>query len=154
QLKGFQKFDINNSSDEFHFFLQGAGGSLDFSNKYFEPQHLVIEAEQTTSAVQIVGSAKADEISGSDFSDQLSGDKGNDILRGGFGNDTINGGLGNDTLFGDDGKDTYVFNTALGAGNVDHFGDFRGVDDTIKLDHHIFAALGQTTGILSASAFK
>src|SRR5262245_36916120 len=29
QLKSFQKFDINNSSDEFHFFLQGAGGSLD-----------------------------------------------------------------------------------------------------------------------------
>src|SRR5262249_29525793 len=43
---------------------------------------------------------------------------------------------------------------ALGSGNVDHFGDFGSVDDTIRLDHKILAALGQTSGILSAGAFK
>jgi len=154
QLKGFHKFDVNNSSDEFHFFLQGAGGALNFSDKYFEPQKLSIEAELTTSAVQIIGSTKSDDIIGSDFNDRISGDNGNDTLRGGAGGDLISGGLGADYLYGDDGRDQYVFDTALGGTNIDHFGDFRPVDDTIRLDHTIFSHLGQTTGVLTDSHFK
>ncbi|MDB5506574.1 MAG: hypothetical protein JWR75_1212 [Devosia sp.] len=153
QLSGFSKFSINNNSEEFHFFLQGAGGTLDFSNKYFEPNHLVVDAAMTTSGVKIIGSTYADDLFGSDFNDQLNGFKGADEVRGGAGNDTLNGGLGNDYLYGDDGLDYFAFDTAL-PGNFDHIGDFRGVDDTIKLDNAIFTALGLATGTLSSSAFK
>jgi Ca2+-binding RTX toxin-like protein len=65
----------------------------------------------------------------------------------------VNGGLNNDTLFGDDGRDSFVFDTALTL-NLDHLGDFRPVDDTIRIDHDIFSWTGQVVGALQETNFK
>ncbi|WP_394889493.1 calcium-binding protein [Mesorhizobium sp. AaZ16] len=67
-------------------------------------------------------------------------------------NNGINGREGADTLTGGYGNDSFVFNTALGATNIDTITDFKPVDDTIQLDDAIFASLG--TGVLSANAFR
>jgi Ca2+-binding RTX toxin-like protein len=56
-------------------------------------------------------------------------------------NDTLVGGLGNDTLNGGAGLDVFLFNTALGAANVDAVQDFAVVDDTIWLENAVFTAL-------------
>ena len=154
QLDSFTKFDVNNNSKEFTFFLSGKGGTLDFSKSFTEPQKLTVDAIDATSAVKITGSAHSDELQGSDFSDTLNGYNGNDLIYGAIGNDKISGGLGNDHLFGEDGHDTFVFDTKLGPSNIDHIGDFRYTDDTIKLDHHIFTWTGQHGSALKASEFK
>ena len=154
QLRGFTKIGVNNSSDQFHLFLQGAGGRLDFSRSYTEPQRLTIEAEQATSAVTLVGSAGHNEIIGSDFADRLSGHRGDDTIRGGGGNDVVNGGLGRDHLFGDDGIDAFLFDSAPSPGNLDRLGDFRPADDVIRLENAVFNWAGQTLGVLPSSAFK
>lgn len=153
QLKGFTYIGVSNSFTDFELSLRGAGGSLNFSTSYTEPQHLLVNAELTTSAVKIVGSTHNDEIIGSDFNDTLNGDKGADVVRGGAGNDVVNGGLGNDTVYGDDGRDSFLFDTALG-GNLDHLGDFRPVDDTIRIDDDIFSWAGQLVGGLQEANFK
>jgi Ca2+-binding RTX toxin-like protein len=153
QLKNIIKFGVNNNADDFSIFLQGAGGTLNFSSRFTEPQDLNIEANMATSAVHITASAGDDQMIGSDFGDRLRGDKGVDTIYGGDGGDLINGGLGRDFLYGDDGKDNFVFDTAL-AGNVDHIGDFRPLDDSIRLDDAIFNWAGQTLGTLKANEFK
>ena len=73
------------------------------------------------------------------------------VLTGNGGNNVLDGGLGNDTLIGGAGNDAFVFDTALGGGNVDRITDFNVVDDRIRLDDAIFAGLA--TGVLAASAF-
>jgi serralysin len=49
------------------------------------------------------------------------------------------------------GADTFVFNAALGAGNVDEILDFANGVDLIRRDPSVFAALG--AGPLDANAF-
>ena len=82
----------------------------------------------------------------------LSGNEFGNRIKGNAGDNTLNGGLGADTLYGLKGKDTFVFNTALSSGNVDHLGDFSAADDTIKLAKSIFTAI--STGTLAEGAFK
>ena len=81
----------------------------------------------------LLGGSKADKLSGDSASNVLDGNGGKDVLKG-------NGG-----------QDFFVFDTALAAGNVDTIADFKAKDDTIRLDHTIFTALG--TGPLAADAF-
>jgi Ca2+-binding RTX toxin-like protein len=61
-------------------------------------------------------------------------------------------GVGSDTLTGGAGADSFVFNVALGAGNIDQITDFRAVDDTIRLEDSVFTGLA--TGTLNAAAFR
>ncbi|MFN0194183.1 MAG: beta strand repeat-containing protein [Aestuariivirga sp.] len=70
----------------------------------------------------------------------------------GNGNSYIYGKLGNDTLTGNLGIDQFVFDTALGAGNVDTVTDFNVADDYLRLDDAIFTMLA--TGYLAAAAFR
>ncbi|MFI0845615.1 hypothetical protein [Mesorhizobium sp. IMUNJ 23232] len=154
QLKDVTHFGVNNQGDSFYFFLQGAGGTLDFSKSFTDPQQLNIEANNVTSRVVITGNDGKNEMIGSDFNDWLNGGKGNDIIHAGDGNDLVKGGLGRDTLYGDDGKDAYVFDTPVAATNVDHLGDFRPQDDSIRLDDSVFQWTGQTLGALKQSEFK
>ena len=72
-------------------------------------------------------------------------------LTGNAGNNTLNGGLGRDTMIGGAGNDTFVFNTALGAGNVDRITDFSVPDDSLRLNDAVF--VGLATGDLAATAF-
>ena len=53
QLKGITHFGVNNEGETFYFFLQGAGGTLDFSKSFTQPQLLNIEATMATSRVVI-----------------------------------------------------------------------------------------------------
>jgi Ca2+-binding RTX toxin-like protein len=55
-------------------------------------------------------------------------------------------------MTGGGGNDSFVFDTALGSGNIDTITDFTPVDDRIVLNDAIFTALG--TGVLSANAFR
>lgn len=83
------------------------------------------------------------------------GNGANNLILGNVGNDTLNGGLGMDTLNGGLGFDTIVFNTALGADNVDRLNSFGSPNDTIWLENTgagLFNAL--TLGTLADSAFK
>lgn len=89
-------------------------------------------------------------LTGSANIEATGNDLGN-VLIGNSGNNRMNGGLGADTMVGGAGNDTFIFNTALGAGNVDRISDFNVIDDTINLDDAIFAGLA--TGTLAGSAF-
>lgn len=115
----------------------------------------------TAAADQIQGLAGNDRLYGKDGNDRLEGGTGDDSLWGGAGADTLLGGDGRDVLYGEAGldiltggagADRFVFNTAIGSGNVDTITDFSVVDDTIVLENAIFTAL-RSTGTLSSSAF-
>ncbi|TIS94064.1 MAG: calcium-binding protein, partial [Mesorhizobium sp.] len=56
-----------------------------------------------------------------------------------------------DKLSGFGGNDIFVFNSALGDGNVDRITDFNKSQDKIHLDNAIFAGLN--AGALTAAAF-
>ena len=104
------------------------------------------------------GDAGADHLSGGTGADMLNGGDHVDRLEGDEGADTLDGGLGNDVLVGGAGNDVFLFNDALGAGNVDRIMDFGGagaavnVLDLIHLDNAIFTAL--TAGALAGAAFE
>jgi Ca2+-binding RTX toxin-like protein len=69
--------------------------------------------------------------------------------------DLIDGGAGNDLLKDAGGADTFLFKTAIGAGNVDKIIDFNAAADTIKLENtgaELFNDLAK--GWLSADEFK
>ena len=78
------------------------------------------------------------------------GRDGNDRIDSGPGNDQVSGGLGKDRLKGGPNTDTFLFDSALGAGNVDKIKDLRGTDH-IALDTGIFAGL--PLGALKAKFF-
>jgi Ca2+-binding RTX toxin-like protein len=122
---------------------------FDFSTLSAPPTTLNGDARANT----LRGTAGADRIFGFAGNDTLSGLAGQDMLDGGSGNDSLNGGLGNDTLTGGTGKDLFVFNTTLGADNIDQVIGFNVLDDTIQLENNgIFSALTRT-GTLSADSF-
>ncbi|WP_245340630.1 family 16 glycosylhydrolase [Mesorhizobium sp. WSM4313] len=82
----------------------------------------------------------------------LTGNEFAQTIQGNAGANIINGGGGSDVLTGSGGRDTFVFNTALGTGNVDKITDFTVSKDKIQLDHTVFAELH--TGKLPAAAFS
>jgi Ca2+-binding RTX toxin-like protein len=95
-------------------------------------------------AFSVVGNSLANELTGGALAD---------TLNGGAGADTLIGGLGNDSLIGGTGNDQFIFNTALGATNVDAIQAYNATNDTILLDDAVFAALG-SPGTLTAGAFN
>lgn len=110
---------------------------------------------------KLIGSAYNDVLTGDGGNNTLTGGNGGDRLYGGDGDDRLDGGNHTDTLFGGIGADRltggagvdrFVFDTALGASNIDTITDFSVLDDSIHLDDAIFAGL--STGILSAGAFR
>lgn len=67
-------------------------------------------------------------------------------------NNVLTGNGGNNILTGGGGADTFVFNTALGAANVDTIADFASGNDHMQLDLNVFGGIG-ATGTLSSNAF-
>ena len=47
----------------------------------------------------------------------------------------LKGGASNDVLIDDAGADKFVFNTTLGAANIDSSSDYSVADDTIYLEN-------------------
>ncbi|MER9924929.1 calcium-binding protein, partial [Mesorhizobium sp. M0048] len=81
----------------------------------------------------------------------LTGNEFAQTIHGNAGANVINGGAGADILTGKGGNDTFVFNSALGAGNIDKVTDFNKLQDKIQLDDAVFAGL--KLGGLSSDAF-
>ncbi len=91
-----------------------------------------------------------DTLFGHGGSDTLLGGDGDDILVGDRfenegGNNRLSGGAGNDEMIGGSGIDSFVFDTALGANNVDKIDYVQSGIDHIELDRSIFTALGLGT---------
>jgi len=101
--------------------------------------------------MRLFGNELAQTITGDDGANILAGFAGNDTLVGRAGADRLAGGIDFDSLTGGTGADTFVFNTALGASNVDVIADFVAADDTIELENAFF--VGIATGPLVATAF-
>lgn len=119
----------------------------------------------------LTGSLNNDTLTGDNASNILLGGNGNDTLRGGGANDTlaggdgadsidggagadyISGGVGADKLTGGLGVDTFLFDSDTIAANIDKITDFSAADDTIYLDHAVFAgvSLGAQAGVVFAS---
>ncbi|MFZ4858504.1 MAG: beta strand repeat-containing protein [Desulfuromonadaceae bacterium] len=100
----------------------------------------------------LVGNGGNDTLFGGAGNDTINGGSGNDTLNGGDGIDTLNGGIGSDLLSGGAGNDIFLFNSALGATNVDTLTDFTGGQDVISLAASIFTGLGTTGGTIDMSA--
>jgi serralysin len=119
-----------------------------------------VDASALAQGVTLIGNAGANRLTGSALADSLDGGSGNDTLVGGAGDDTLVGGTGNDILTGgagDDiltggmGVDVFVFDAAIGTGNVDQISDFNVINDTMRLDDFVFSGLA--AGMLGTSAF-
>jgi hypothetical protein len=91
---------------------------------------------------KVTGTNKGDAYKGTAFADKV------DL---GKGDDTLNGASGNDKLIGGKGRDNFVFDAALGSGNVDRIADFDPKDDTIRLAAAVFTGL--VAGKLDEEAF-
>ncbi|MER8680613.1 calcium-binding protein [Mesorhizobium sp. M1405] len=81
----------------------------------------------------------------------LTGNEFAQAIQGNAGANVIKGGGGADILTGNGGNDAFVFNSALGAGNIDRITDFNKLQDKIQLDDAVFAGL--KLGGLSSDAF-
>lgn len=85
----------------------------------------------------------------------LTGNTARNLVSGAGGDDVLNGREGNDTLTGGGGADTFVFKTALGAGNVDLITDFNAAKDGFGLENGgVGMFSGLHAGALDAAAFK
>jgi len=91
-------------------------------------------------------------INGSFGNDTLSGNSGNNVIDGSFGADVFNGRGGIDTLIGGGQGDTFVFNSAIGAGNLATIVNYFHGQDHFNLDNAVFAQVGIDGG-LNAGAF-
>ncbi|NBZ87582.1 calcium-binding protein [Stagnihabitans tardus] len=139
--------------------MEGGAGrdTLDYSTSQ---TGVVVQLITRASGLQSArgGDAEGDVISGfeaiigSGFDDILTGDTGNNSLSGKDGADRLAGGAGRDLLTGGEGADVFVFNTALGSGNLDRITDFTQGLDRVLLENMVF--LGLSTGVLLDAAFR
>ncbi|WP_428683480.1 hypothetical protein [Reyranella sp.] len=91
-------------------------------------------------------------LGGTFWNDTLIGTSANNVIDGVNGTDVFNGRGGVDTLIGNGGGDTFVFDSAIGAGNLATISGFAHGQDHFNLDNAIFTQLG-AEGALSAGAF-
>jgi Ca2+-binding RTX toxin-like protein len=107
---------------------------------------------ETALASYQLGAANVENLTGTSGAGQiLAGSAGDNAITGAGGNDLLNGGLGADTLAGNGGADYFLFDSALGGGNVDTITDFTSGSDRILLDNAVFSALSE--GGLPPTAF-
>jgi serralysin len=79
---------------------------------------------------------------GNEFTQQIFGNEGQNFITG-------KGGA--DFLWGFGGDDRFVFDTALGGGNIDTINDFSTGHDQIWMDNAVFTGLSD--GLLATGAF-
>ena len=107
---------------------------------------------ETALADYILSAANVENLTGTSNTGQsLRGSDGDNVITGGAGNDILGGGLGADTLIGGAGVDSFLFDTALGGGNIDAIDDFVSGTDRLFLDDTIFTQIGP--GQLAPGAF-
>jgi Ca2+-binding RTX toxin-like protein len=138
-LGGNDKYYVDNAAD---VIVEAAGGGTDgvlTSVDYSLKSGVEVEILSTTNAA---GTA-ALKLAGNSFANTVIGNAGSNFL---------NGAAGADTLRGLGGNDIFMFNTAIGGGNVDTITDFNVANDTIRLENAIFTAIAGT-GVLTAAQF-
>lgn len=86
-------------------------------------------------------------LAGTFGNDTLVGNSGNNIIDGVFGADFFNGRGGLDTLRGLGGGDTFVFDSAIGAGNLATIDGYVHGQDHFNLDNAIFTQVGLEGGL-------
>ncbi len=120
---------------------EGAGGGYD---RVFATSSYALKAGQEIEGLQLLAATGRSKF-------DLAGNEFGQVLVGNNGANALDGKGGGDALTGRGGADTFVFSTALGAGNVDRIVDFA-AEDTIRLSKSVFAALAP--GQLKTSEFK
>jgi len=110
-----------------------------------------IGSDKLSNIENLIGGVAADKLTGSSAANRIEGLAGNDVIDGKKGADKLYGGLGNDVLTGGLGDDIFVFDSVLGAANVDIITDFNVGNDILHLSRAIFKAL--PLGQLKAAAF-
>ncbi|WP_342153131.1 calcium-binding protein [Methylorubrum sp. SB2] len=121
--------------------VEAGGGGRD---TVIASRNYKLGAGQEIETLQLAATSKAGyTLIGNAFDNALIGNAGADKLEGGLGDDLLKGGAG---------RDSFIFASALGAGNVDHISDFAHGIDTVRLAKGIFTALG--AGHLTDDAFK
>ncbi|MFC3440403.1 M10 family metallopeptidase C-terminal domain-containing protein [Sphingobium rhizovicinum] len=135
--------------------VEADGGGTDriFSSVSYTLSGRIVETLTLTGSANIngTGNGRANTLTGNIGNNVLLGLDGNDSMNGGSGDDMLNGGLGADSMTGALGQDRFVFDSALGGGNIDTITDYTVADDTISLENAIFTGLA--TGTLSSGAF-
>ena len=112
-----------------------------------------VDTVETSLANYFLGAANVENLTGTSGSGQnLRGNDGDNVITGGGGADILAGGLGADTLIGGLGIDAFLFDTALGGGNVDTIAGFVSGTDRFFLENAIFTQLG--VGKLATNAFR
>ncbi|CAN5222224.1 hypothetical protein BH10PSE7_BH10PSE7_04980 [soil metagenome] len=122
-------------------YLVGSPGDQAFesagqgTDTVYTSSHYTLAAGQSIEllATGSIAGVTAINLTGNEIAQTIYGNNGNNVLNGMGGSDTI-------WVFG--GQNQVVFNTALGAGNVDTVQGFTVVNDTFWLDDAIFGALG------------
>ena len=148
-LSGYENGKLLLSASGFNLSVKNVVAAIDdATGKTLEK----LWAKSMSGADTLIGGGKADYLYGGAGNDTLQGGAGNDRLYGEAGNDRLNGGSGADTLTGGSGADTFIFDTKLGASNIDKIIDFNVKDDTIWLDDDIFTKAGKV-GDLASAAF-
>ncbi|PDQ20308.1 calcium-binding protein, partial [Mesorhizobium sanjuanii] len=104
-------------------------------------------ALEAGSSIEVLGTTKDNGTTAIN----LTGNELAQTIHGNDGANVINGGGGADKLRGFGGNDIFVFDSALGKGNVDKIVDFNASQDKIHLENAIFAGL--SAGALTAAAF-
>lgn len=135
--------DISNAKEvrgDLHNTIYGLMGGEHEGGAFSDPTLLM--SFVNSEGHKVTGTNKGDSYKGTSFADKV------DL---GKGDDTLNGAGGNDQLTGGKGDDNFVFDTAIGAGNVDKLADFAPKDDTLKLAASVFTGLA--AGKLDGEAF-
>lgn len=135
--------------------LQGLKPEILVNDKYVDIRGYTVDEvfRMELEGVEIIRAGSGDDQIRMNADDNtINGNGGNDKINGGGGDDKLYGGSGKDALVGGSGKDMFVFNTKLGATNVDTIGDFSVKKDKIVLDDDVFKA--GKVGDLSSGAFS
>jgi Ca2+-binding RTX toxin-like protein len=139
-LGGNDKYYVDNAADVVVETVGGGSDRVYASVNYALKSGVEVESLTTNDA----NATTALKLAGNAFANTIIGNAGSNFL---------NGAAGADTLTGLGGSDIFMFNTALGGGNVDAITDFNVADDTIRLDNAIFTAIAGT-GVLTAAQFS
>jgi Ca2+-binding RTX toxin-like protein len=131
QYRSFSKFiDSDDASSKINIFIDGAGGTLDFSKSVTGGFSVSVHAESTTSGVTITGSNNDDYFLGSQYNDKIEGGKGSDIFTTSEGIDLLNGNAGDDIFVLDA--------SSSGRGRIDGGTGTDTVESNIDLQGYTF----------------
>jgi Ca2+-binding RTX toxin-like protein len=130
------------------------GNGLDRTSYVAETLAVVATLNGATAVQVTVGGINPDSVRnvegilGGSGNDTLTGDSFRNHFEGRAGADILNGKLGNDMLIGgiDTDSDRFIFDTALGANNLDTVREFFAGTDKIVLDDDIFTRFTGTVG--------